>query len=209
MPMLWHSQFAGHGAYYRPFSFSTFTFLSGSSTLFAGALTEKAKHPVKKGDDMNLEIKNQLLEIAFKRSKPFCYSCYKEVESSRCSFCGSDDNMRLLPGVGCEYGIDWVIDHSVESELEPLNLEEAFEEFVRDAYAQNIQVGWMTLDTVTVMKEMDPVAWRMALSDYISQEESEGLITSFDSGDTYYSQRDLETFVETSFFIDHMTALKA
>jgi len=54
---------------------------------------------------MNNEIFEQLKELAFKRSIPFCYSCYIEAPTGCCKVCGSDDLMRLVPGVGCEYGL--------------------------------------------------------------------------------------------------------
>lgn len=46
------------------------------------------------------------------------------------------------------------------------------------------------------MKENDPISWRCALSDYESEEESEGNIISFDSGLTYYSVYKVEIFLE-------------
>ena len=57
---------------------------------------------------MNSEIKEQLEKLAYKRSKPFCHSCYAEAPTGCCADCGSDDLMRLVPEFGCEYGIDWV-----------------------------------------------------------------------------------------------------
>lgn len=145
---------------------------------------------------MNNEIFEQLKELAFKRSIPFCYSCYKEAPTGCCKDCGSDDLMRLVPGIGCEYGTDWIIKHILETELTAVDLEEEFEESIRQCYPEETQVGWMTFDTVTLMKENDPVGWRCALADYESQEESEGSIVSFDGGSTYYSTSDLEVFLK-------------
>ena len=119
---------------------------------------------------MNTEIQEQLNQLALKRSIPFCYSCYKEAPTSRCESCGSDDNMRLLRGIGCEYGTDWIIVSILATELTPVNVEEAFEDSVRECYSEQVTVGWMTLDTVSVMKEMDPIAWRCACSEWDSQE---------------------------------------
>ena len=145
---------------------------------------------------MNQEIHEQLKQLAFKRSIPFCYSCYKEAPTGCCKTCGSDDLMRLLPGVGCEYGTDWIIKHILETELEAVDLEETFEESMRECYPEETKVGWMTFDAVTLMKENDPVGWRCALVDYESQEESEGNILSFDGGSTYYSTLSLKDFIE-------------
>lgn len=140
---------------------------------------------------MNDEIQQQLQQLALKRSIPFCYGCYKEAPTGRCNSCGSDDLMRLLPEVGCEYGTDWIIRHILENELETANLDEMFEESVRQCYPEETKVGWMTFDTVTLMKEQDPIGWRCALADYESQEESEGNIISVDGGATYYSTQEL------------------
>lgn len=145
---------------------------------------------------MKDEIQKQLQQLALKRSIPFCYGCYKEAPTGRCNSCGSDDLMRLLPEVGCEYGTDWIIRHILETELEPVNLEEAFEESIRQCYPEETKVAWMTFDTVTLMKENDPVGWRCALSEYESEEESEGNIISFDGSSLYYSIQSLENFIE-------------
>ncbi len=146
---------------------------------------------------MNTEIHKKLKELAYKRSIPFCYQCYAEAPTGRCVTCGSDDLMRLLPGVGCEYGTDWIIRSILEAELTEVDLDEAFEEHVRECYPESTTVGWMTgLDTVSIMKEMDPVSWRCAQSEWESMEADEGQIISFDGSSTYYRKHDLEEFLE-------------
>ncbi len=50
----------------------------------------------------------------------------------------------------------------------------------------------MTLDTISVMKDMDPVSWNVAKSEWESQEADEGTIISFDNGGTYYWTSDVE-----------------
>jgi hypothetical protein len=77
---------------------------------------------------------------------------------------------------GCEYGIEWIIKHLLETELEPANLEEAFEQSIRDCYPETTQAGWMEFDTVDLMKSQDPISWRCALSEYESNEEADGNI---------------------------------
>jgi len=144
---------------------------------------------------MTTEIKSQLEKIALAKTIPFCYGCYKEAESGKCKTCGSDDLMRLLPGSGCEYGTDWVIKELLAENLEPVDVDEAFEEFVRDSYPQSVTIGWMTFDAVSIMKEMDPVSWNCAESEWESQMSDEDLI-SFDNGSTHYWRSDLEGFIE-------------
>ncbi len=145
---------------------------------------------------MKEQIQQKLEQIALNRSITFCYGCYKEAPTGSCESCGSDDLMRLLSEVGCEYGTDWVIKHILETELETVDLGESFEQMIRECYPEDTKVGWMTFDTVTLMKENDPIAWRCALSDYESEAESEGTIISFDGGSTYFSSQSLEDFIE-------------
>ncbi|WP_291515391.1 hypothetical protein [Bdellovibrio sp. ArHS] len=70
---------------------------------------------------MNSEMKQQLRNFALKRTIPFCYSCYQQAPSGVDKSCHSDDLMRLVPGHGCEYGLDWVITAIIEEEMCSLN----------------------------------------------------------------------------------------
>ena len=147
---------------------------------------------------MNNEIQTQLYELALKRSIPFCYNDYVECSSGRCPKCGSDDLMRMLPGVGCEWGTDWIIKSIIELELTPLGLDVEFEEFIRQCYPETTKLGWMELDTVSVMKDQDPVSWSCAQADWESTEADEGNIISFDGGSTYYRTSDVENLIESN-----------
>lgn len=141
---------------------------------------------------MQTEILEQLKTLALKKSIPFCYGCYKEAPTGRCVSCGSDDLMRLLPGVGCEWGTDWIVKQFIEDELTPVDTDEAFEESVSQCYPETVKVGWLELDTVRVLKEMDSVSWDMARSEWESNEADEGNLISFDNGGTYYWTSDVE-----------------
>ena len=147
---------------------------------------------------MNQEIQNQLIKIAFKKSKPFCYSCYEVVstKTGHCVTCGSNDNMRFLEGVGVEYGCDWVVDHILKENLTAVDLSEAYEQFMAEVYPETTKVGYMEFDTVRLMKEMDPISWDCGQSDWESQEAADGEILTFDSGATYYRRQELEDFIE-------------
>lgn len=140
---------------------------------------------------MDQEIRDRLDKLAINRAIPFCYSCYRECPTGRCEHCGSDDLMLSLPEVGCEYGTSWVIQHILETELTPANLEEAFEEMVRECYPETTKVAWAEFDTVGLLKDQDPISWRCALSDYESQEESEGNIFAID-GSAFFWHSDVE-----------------
>ncbi len=145
---------------------------------------------------MNIEIKEKLEKLAIKKSIPFCYSCYQEARSGKCQSCGSDDLARLVPSVGMDWNLEWIITHILETELTPVNSNEAFEESVRSYYPEAVQVGWMTLDAVEVMKDQDPISWKIARDEWESQEEEDGSIISFDNGSTYYWAHELEAFLE-------------
>jgi hypothetical protein len=145
---------------------------------------------------MKTEIETKLEELAFKRTIPFCYECYKEAPSGRCTTCGSDDLMRLMPSIGVEYGTEWVIKHILRDELTAVDLAEAFENFIRECYPEATNIGFLqNYDTVSAMKELDPVAWRCAQSEWESQEESEEIILSFDGGLLYYRTSEIEDFL--------------
>lgn len=146
---------------------------------------------------MNSELKIKLEQLALQKSTPFCYSCYKEVSTDHCECCGSDDNMRLLHGFGCEYGLDWVYEEILKENLTPIDTNEAFEETVRSSLeSDSIKLGWMTLDAITVMKEQDPISWDMAKSEWEDFESSDENIISFNNGGTYYWMDDVENFLE-------------
>lgn len=135
---------------------------------------------------MNSELKSKLEKLALQKSKPFCYSCYQACPAGACPICHSDDLMRLTPN-GCEFGLDWIIEEVINENLTSINTDEAFEESVRSTLeSETIQVGWMKLDAITVMKEQDPISWNIAKSEWESFEESEGNIISFDNGSTYF-----------------------
>ncbi len=120
-------------------------------------------------------IYNQLTALAFQETKPFCYLCYREVKTSHCLKCGTDEFMRLMEGVGVEYGTEWVIEEILRQHLEPVNQEEAFESMIEDCYLMETKVGWLDLNTADVLKTMDEVSWGMAKDEYISGLEEDEL----------------------------------
>jgi hypothetical protein len=149
---------------------------------------------------MNLtktEIEEKLEQLAFDRTIPFCYHCYAHAPSGRCNKCLSDDLMRSLAGVGVEYGTDWVIKHILQEELTPVDLEESFEDFMRECYPEGTDIGFLkNYDTVSAIKELDPIAWRCAQSEWESSEEEEGIIISFGGGSIYYRTSDIVDLIQ-------------
>ena len=146
---------------------------------------------------MNLEEINKKLEsIAYAKTIPFCYCCYKEAPTGRCNKCYSDDLMRLLPSYGVEYGISWVIETLIEENLTPIDEEEVFSQMISECYSETTKVGFLELDTVTVMKDQDPIAFQLAQSEYIDSLHQDEQIITFDNGANYYWIHDVESFIE-------------
>lgn len=120
------------------------------------------------------EIMRDLNRIAMHRSRPFCYTCYKTAPSGRCTTCGSDDLMREVPGVGVEYGTSWIVPHVLEeSEVSPIDEEAAFQEYMEEAFSEPVTICGMEYDQIHALKELDPVAYRCAMADWLSAEEGE------------------------------------
>jgi hypothetical protein len=142
------------------------------------------------------EIETRLEKLAYKRTIPFCYGCYQRAPSGRCELCFSDDLMRELAGDGVEYGVDWVIRSLLSSDLTPVDAEEAFEQSIADCYSETTKIGWLEYDTITAIKELDPVSWRCALSEWQCNEEDSGQIFSADGGSTYYWTHDVERYLD-------------
>lgn len=138
------------------------------------------------------EILENLKRLAHLRSKPFCYSCYTNAPSGCCDQCGSDDLMRVVEGVGCEYGYDWII-KEILKEIGSADADERFENFMREVYPENTQIGWLNYDTVLAIKNLDPISWDIAKSEWLDSEESEEILVSFDNGSTYFDCDQLQS----------------
>ena len=141
-------------------------------------------------------IYNQLTALAFQVSKPFCYLCYREIKTSHCPKCGTDEFMRIMDGVGCEYGTEWVIEEILRQHLEPVNQEETFESMIEDCYPTDTKVAWVELDTIDILKTMCPCDWDMAKDEYIYNLEQDEELMSFDSGSNYFWTSDIENLIE-------------
>ena len=141
-------------------------------------------------------ITKQLEALAFQVSKPFCYLCYREVKTSHCPKCGTDEFMRFMEGIGVEYGTDWVIEEILKEHLKPVNQQEAFEDMIEGCYPTETKVGWLELSTADILKTMDEVAWDIAKDEYISSLEEDEEVMSFDNGSTYFQTSDIENLIE-------------
>lgn len=142
------------------------------------------------------DLLQRLNKIAYFKTKPFCYSCYKVAPTGVCKSCHTDDLMLLLPDSGCEFGTSWVITELTDESLTPVNESELFEQLIDDSYGEEVQVGFMKLSTSQVMKDQDPVSWEIAQGEYIDGLVQDEELISFDNENTYFWKRDVENYIE-------------
>ena len=145
---------------------------------------------------MKSTFEEKLKEIAFKKSIAYCMGCGIDVHAEHCPKCGSDDFARHLKGVGVDWGHDWIVKHILSENLSEAELDEAFESHISDLYPEETEIGWMRVNTIEAMKEVDPTWWTMEKDNYISELEENEEVISFDNGIHYYWPHDLEKFIE-------------
>ena len=148
----------------------------------------------KQEKDTYQEILKKLEQIAFLKTTPFCYGCYIKAPTGVCLNCGTDDLMRELKGFGVEYGTEWVYEQLLKEALTPVDTEEIFINMVEDCY-EDAKIGWITVDTVTAIKNLDSVSWRLAQDDYIESLVSDEELITFDEKN-YFWKYDVLEFIE-------------
>jgi len=77
-----------------------------------------------------------------------------------------------------------------------VDTEADFEQSVRECYAEEVTIAWITYDTVSAVKELDPVSWDLAKSEYVDQQVSDENLVTFDHGSKHYSRSDIETYLD-------------
>ena len=122
--------------------------------------------------------KGKLEEMAWDASRPFCYMDYVTVQPDECGHaacpkCGSDDLMREVEGAGVEYGIDWVMEHIVETEGERVDIAELYRDLLDECYAP-VKFGNLEYSPSQVLEAVDPVAFRIGVSEYADSEIEDG-----------------------------------
>ena len=65
-----------------------------------------------------------------------------------------------------------------------------------DCYPETVKIGWIEYDTVSALKELDPVSWELAQSEWIDNEISDERMITFDNGSQHFWIHDVEQFVE-------------
>jgi len=141
------------------------------------------------------DITEALTQIAISKSIPFCYGCYTRAPSGRCAKCHSDDLMFELPGIGVEYGSEWLLQEILREHLTPANTLELFERSVADCYPETVKIGWIEYDTVSALKE-HPVSWNMAHGEWVDSQVSDENLITFDNGSCHYWVSDIEQLIE-------------
>ena len=86
--------------------------------------------------------------------------------------------------------------HLIEDNLSPLDVEQSFEDTLSGCYPETVKVGWLELDTITVLKEQDPVSWRIAMGEHMDAEVEDGNAFTLDGGSSYFWTHDLETYLD-------------
>jgi hypothetical protein len=142
------------------------------------------------------DITEALTQIAISKSIPFCYGCYTRAPSGRCAKCHSDDLMFELPGIGVEYGTEWLLQEILREHVTSANTLEAFEQSVADCYPEPVKIGWIEYDTVSALKKLDPVSWNMAHGEWVDVEVSDANLITFDGGSNHYWVSEIEQFIE-------------
>ncbi len=144
-------------------------------------------------EQLSEELYEKLEVHAYEVTTPFCYSCYKDAPKGVCSSCHSDDLMRHLPGVGVEYGIEWVMKSIIEEHFTPLG-KEAKESLLEGVYPEETNIGWLKYDTLIAIKILDPISFEIAIDEQLSCLKEDQQL--FEIGD-YYWTHDLESFLDS------------
>ena len=140
----------------------------------------------------------EIKEIAIQKSQPYCYQCSIIVNQKYCPSCNTDDLMRVVPGVGNEYGIEWVIEHLINTNLEPVDIDKEFHELLEELYQSPPKLcgAYVGQSQADILKDYDPAQYRQMLLDEIDGREKDGVIFTIDNGDTYFSTTDLIAFID-------------
>lgn len=143
---------------------------------------------------ISTSIEGQLVELAYRMTDNFCYGCYRVVEGSHCPECHSDDFMRHMDGVGVEYGTEWVIVELIKEHCTAIDEEEAFDDMM-DACYPEISIGYSTWQPSYVLKELDPIAYGLGVSENMQSLEEDEQVLQYDG--EYYHVSDIEEMIET------------
>lgn len=140
--------------------------------------------------NINDDLREKLMILAFNKTENFCYGCYKVVKGERCPSCGSDDFMRHLEGVGVEYGTEWVIEHLIKEHCNPIDEDDQYEDLLNET-CEKVKICNLEYEAGHVLKNIDPVAFRCGVSDMLSDDD---LYAEIDG--QYYNVFDIENMIK-------------
>jgi hypothetical protein len=141
------------------------------------------------------DIMARLEKLAFKKTTPFCSGCYCKAPTGTCARCGSDDMQRSLDGE-VDWGVDWVIQSLLSDALTPVDTEAAFEESFEQCFPTTTTVGWLDMDTATILKRLDPISWELAEGEWIDSQMSDEILSTFDNGSSYYWTCEVDAYLD-------------
>lgn len=81
--------------------------------------------------------------------------------------------------------------------VEKVDISERFDDSIRSCYPEETSIGWLTVDTASAIKDLDPVSWELAKSEWADSEEQEGALLTFDNGSTFFDSSEIESFLES------------
>lgn len=142
------------------------------------------------------QLMEKLTKLAYERSTPFCYTDYIKCPTGVCPICGSDDLMRITENDGPEYGAQWIIENILKEKLTPVDLEKTFEEVHADVYGEEVEVAWCKFSPLEIIKQLDPISWKMAIDEWANQMEEDEVFFTLDEGMTYFNIKEIEELVQ-------------
>ena len=101
--------------------------------------------------------------------------------------------MRHLAGDGVEYGTEWVIDHLISQNCQPVDGEEMFEEILDESY-EEVKIGCCTFSPSDIMKELDPTAFRIGVTENLDSLAEDCQL--YQSDGKYYQTTDIEEMLD-------------
>ncbi|MFK7822799.1 MAG: hypothetical protein AB8G05_01480 [Oligoflexales bacterium] len=140
-----------------------------------------------------MELLERLDKIAYKKSKPFCYSCYVRVRGSHCKRCGSDDLMREDHN-GVEWGTNHIVETLLDEEpLEPACITDSYDLMLDECYPE-VKMGYNTWSPSDLQKNMSPGDYEYGKGEHLDYLiESEQII---EVSGRYYWEAEIRDFVE-------------
>ena len=67
---------------------------------------------------------------------------------------------------------------------------------IDECYPEEVKIGFIKVSTSNAIKELDPIAWRIAKSDYVSRLEEDASLLEF--GGYYYWFYEVEELIKGS-----------